>query len=106
MSACYKRDSFALVLASCNFVGVPLLANPRERGLLAGSAQGAVILGDSTPALAAALPRSSAQFPFLLGSVSPPGTSACSVNASWFQSHSSTGRGIFSSSSIKEAASL
>lgn len=37
MSACYKHDSFAWLLASCNFVGVPSLVNPREHDSLAGS---------------------------------------------------------------------
>lgn len=74
MSACYKYDSFALALAGCNFVGVPLLVNPREHGLLAGSlpcaapsraaagkaAQRLGYPGGQHSCLPAALPRSSA----------------------------------------------
>lgn len=47
MSACYEHDSFASVLSRCNFVGVPLLGNPRERGLVAGSLLHALPAGEA-----------------------------------------------------------
>lgn len=87
--------------------------NPREHGLLAGlplraALSGAAAAGkaeqplrvgscypmDGTSALAAALPRACAEPPFLLGTVLHPEISACSINASCFWSHSSTGGGI------------
>ena len=69
MSACYKHDSFALVLASCNFVGVPSLVNPRERGLLAGSLLHA--------ALTRAAAAGKAEQPLLAGCYYPGGQQSC-----------------------------
>jgi len=50
VSACYKHDSFALVLARRNFLGVPSLVNPRERDLLAGSTLRAALSGEGRAA--------------------------------------------------------
>lgn len=81
MSACYKHDFFGLVLASCNFVGVPSPMNllsviiwlghhwpgQLKQGRLSSHfTQGAVIPVFYNPALAAALPHSSAELPVVL----------------------------------------